>query len=201
MFVVCLSAVKDMFEDLKRHNSDNFENNRPVMRLDKTQKKFVPSKWKHLQVGEIIMVEQDQFFPSDLILLRSSNAGGLAYVETKNLDGETNLKHKTALKDLQKDIHTEADCSGLSGKVVCEPPNDMLYKYEGTLEVGKQVYALDANILLVRGSSLKNTEWVYGLVVYTGHDTKIMMNSSSAKAKFSNLEKSTNTQIVWIFLF
>lgn len=45
-------------------------------------------------------VEQDQFFPSDLIVLKTSNPGGLCYVETKNLDGETNLKHKQSIKDI-----------------------------------------------------------------------------------------------------
>ena len=43
---------------------------------------------------------QDQYFPADLILVKSSNPSGLAYIETKNLDGETNLKHKSCLKEL-----------------------------------------------------------------------------------------------------
>lgn len=42
---------------------------------------------------------------------------------------------------------------------------------------------------LLRGSSLKNTEWIYGAVVYTGHDTRIMKNSTGSKAKFSKIEK------------
>ena len=77
----------------------------------------------------------------------------------------------------------------LTGKVVCEPSNDKLYKFEGNIQIGDDVHSLDINCLCVRGSSLKNTEWIYGLVVYTGHDTKIMMNSTAAKSKFSNLEK------------
>lgn len=56
--------------------------------------------WKNLRVGQICMVKQDQYFPADLILLRSANVSGLAYIETKNLDGETNLKHKSCIKDL-----------------------------------------------------------------------------------------------------
>jgi phospholipid-transporting ATPase len=43
--------------------------------------------------------------------------------------------------------------------------------------------------MLLRGSSLKNTEWIYGVIVYTGHETKIMKNSVKSKAKLSKLEK------------
>jgi magnesium-transporting ATPase (P-type) len=67
--------------------------------------------------------------------------------------------------------------------VICETPNDLLYRFEGTLSAGSEMYSLDQNSLLVRGSSLKNTEWVYGLVVYTGHETKIMKNSSQSRSK------------------
>ena len=50
-----------------------------------------------MQVGEIIKVEKDHFFPADLLLVSSTNDDGIAYVETMNLDGETNLKIKKAL--------------------------------------------------------------------------------------------------------
>lgn len=100
MFVITVSAVKDIFEDLKRHKSDNVENTRKVLRLDKKNKSFVLDSWKNLRVGQIVQVRQDEYFPADLALLRSANSNGIAYVETKNLDGETNLKHKSALKDL-----------------------------------------------------------------------------------------------------
>lgn len=50
--------------------------------------------------------------------------------------------------------------------------------------------------MLLRGSSLRNTEWVYGIVVYTGHETKIMKNSVKSKAKLSKLERSTNMYIL-----
>ena len=65
----------------------------------------------------------------------------------------------------------------------------------------RDTFSLDHNNLLLRGTSLRNTDWVYGLVIYSGHDTRIMMNSSKARTKFSNLETQTNRQIVYIFLF
>ena len=100
MFVITVSAIKDILEDLKRHNADNVENTRKVWRLKLGSGEFVEDKWRTLRVGEIVKVNGDSYFPADLILLKSSNPSGLAYVETKNLDGETNLKHKSCIKDL-----------------------------------------------------------------------------------------------------
>jgi phospholipid-transporting ATPase len=56
-------------------------------------------------------------------------------------------------------------------------------------------------MLLLRGTSLKNTDWIYGLVVYTGHETKIMKNSSKTRTKFSRIEVQTNKEIILVFLF
>lgn len=101
MFVITVSAVKDIFEDLKRHRADNQENTRKVLRLDKKTKTFVLDSWKNLRIGMVVKINDDQYFPADLIVLKSSNSSGIAYVETKNLDGETNLKHKSCHKELQ----------------------------------------------------------------------------------------------------
>ncbi len=85
---------------MKRHNSDYIENTRGTFRLSKKKNLFIPCPWKDLKVGQIVQVNNEQYFPADLILLKSANASGLAYVETKNLDGETNLKHKSCIKEI-----------------------------------------------------------------------------------------------------
>jgi magnesium-transporting ATPase (P-type) len=87
------------------------------------------------------------------------------------------------------------------GYVECESPNEMLYKFEGSLAMGGErkdlIVPLSTEQILLRGSSLRNTEFVYGLVVFTGHETKIMKNSVGSRAKFSRLEKALN---IYIFL-
>jgi phospholipid-transporting ATPase len=148
-----------------------------------------------------VKINCNEYFPADLILLQSSNSSGLAYIETKNLDGETNLKHKEAVKETQESISDGAYATGWKARVVCEKPNDKLYKFEGTLQTESDLFSLDHTNLLLRGSSLKNTDWCYGLVVYTGHETRVMMNSSSSRIKFSNLELGMNKQIMMLFLF
>ena len=59
--------------------------------------------------------------------------------------------------------------------------------------------SLNADNLVLRGCSLRNTDWVYGAVVYSGHDTKVMQNSANSKYKFSKLEKKTTASIIGIF--
>lgn len=123
--MVTVSAIKDILEDMKRHNSDYIENTRSTLRLSKKkQKKFVQDQWRKLRVGQIVQVNNDQYFPADLILLKSANSSGLAYVETKNLDGETNLKHKSCIKEIHQSINSVDDVINLRGQIVCEAPNE-----------------------------------------------------------------------------
>jgi magnesium-transporting ATPase (P-type) len=86
--------------------------------------------------------------------------------------------------------------------ITCECPNDILYRFEGTLQLGGSlndvIVPLSTDQILLRGSSLRNTEYAYGVVVFTGHETKIMMNSVGSRAKFSKLEIATNTYIILI---
>jgi len=88
--------------------------------------------------------------------------------------------------------------------VDCEQPNDMLYKFEGAMGLNEEhkevLISLGPDQMLLRGSSLRNTEYIYGLVVFTGHETKIMKNSVGSKAKFSRLELATNNYILLIML-
>jgi|JI9StandDraft_1071089.scaffolds.fasta_scaffold23908_2 phospholipid-transporting ATPase len=201
MFVITVSAVKDIFEDMKRHTSDGVENNKKVLSANQKIKRFTQDSWRNIWVGQIVKVNMNEYFPADLILLQSSNPSGIAYIETKNLDGETNLKCKEAVKETQETFTDGAFASTWKARVVCEKPNDKLYKFEGTLQTEADLYPLDQNCLLLRGSSLKNTDWIYGMVVYTGHETRVMMNSSSSRIKFSNLEVGMNKQIVNLFIF
>ena len=94
MFVVFVSMLKDAFEDYKRHKSDDEENNKDCEVYDTHLRQFVTKNWKDVLVGQVIRVKSDEFVPADMVLLSTSDSKGVAFVETKNLDGETNLKIK-----------------------------------------------------------------------------------------------------------
>lgn len=52
-----------------------------------------------------------------------------------------------------------------------------------------------ADQILLRGAMLRNTQWVFGIVVYTGHESKLMMNANRAPLKMSNVDRTTNMQV------
>ena len=86
------------------------------------------------------------------------------------------------------------------GSIVCDPPNDQIYKFDGVIQLpdGHKVPLSHENFLL-RGSSLRNTEWAIGVVTHTGHDTRIMRNSVRGRQKFSSLERKVSWSIAHIF--
>lgn len=104
---------------------------------------------------------------------------------------------KNAPKLLQDHFKSFANLQDLDGEIMCEQPNNAIYKFEGNIRVSQldERIPLGPENILLRGCSLKNTEYVYGISVFTGHDTKVMRNSASAKYKFSSLEKKMNMAI------
>lgn len=133
-------------------------------------------------------------------MVNSSLPKGISYVETKGLDGETNLKMKVSRPETIKLSESEPDLfKNLTGSTLTyDMPNANLYKFQGKIEVGDEVITLSNDQVLLKGSILRNTEWVYGISIYTGHQTKVMKNSLEARNKKSKVELKTNTYIVLI---
>lgn len=199
MFIVAISMIKDGFEDNKRRKQDNDENRSPTLVCPRGQQAFIQIKSEEVQVGCLVKIRDNEFFPADLMLLSTSLPKGICYVETKNLDGETNLKHKQAVGQVLRLAQDERQVlTNFNGaQINCEGPNEFLYKFQGsiTLPDGAEIQ-IEPDQILLRGSALRNTEWVYGIAVYTGHESKIMKNSSNAVVKTSKIQKLTNIYIL-----
>ncbi|XP_021292683.1 phospholipid-transporting ATPase 3 isoform X2 [Herrania umbratica] len=194
--VLLVSLVKEAFEDWKRFQNDMAINNTLVDVLQDQRWESIP--WKRLQVGDIVRVKQDGFFPADVLLLASSNPDGVCYIETANLDGETNLKIRKALERTWDYLTPEKACE-FKGEMQCEQPNNSLYTFTGNLVMDNQTLPLSPNQILLRGCSLKNTEFIVGAVVFTGHETKVMMNSMNVPSKRSTLERKLDKLILTLF--
>ena len=123
----------------------------------------------------------------------------MLYVETKNLDGETNLKLKVVQKELIEPF-AEERFDKMQGLINIEEPNNRIYKFDGNYDHNSNVVPLSNECVALRGMSLKNTEHVTGVVAYTGHDSKIQMNSTGATYKTSNIMRITNRQILYVFI-
>ncbi|KAI4305105.1 hypothetical protein L6164_028493 [Bauhinia variegata] len=135
---------------------------------------------------------------ADLLLLSSSYGDGVCYVETMNLDGETNLKLKHAL-EVTAQLHDEKSLQKCRAMVKCEDPNENLYSFIGTLHYEGKEYPLSLQQLLLRDSKMKNTEYIYGVVVFTGHDTKVMQNATDRPSKRSKIERKMDKIIYILF--
>ncbi|KAH8300651.1 hypothetical protein KR018_001323 [Drosophila ironensis] len=198
MFILSVSAIKEIIEDIKRHRADNEINHRLIERLENGSWNIV--RWEELTVGDIIKVGINTFFPADLILLSSSEPQAMCFIETANLDGETNLKIRQGVSATAGLLETK-DLTRLEGNIECELPNRHLYEFNGVLrEVNKSAVPLGNDQVLQRGAMLRNTSWVFGIVVYSGQETKLMKNSTSAPLKRSTVDKLTNTQILMLFM-
>ena len=209
-FVVLLNGVKDLYEDFKRKKSDNKENNTECEIYDNVSKSFRKKKWKDVKLGHIVKVYENQQFPVDLLLLSTSDDNGICYVETKNLDGETNLKFRQANKTLHTLIKEKNyDVSDISHVCITKPPNEFIYKFDASVysvtNDGKimdkdkfELYSIKS--FLLRGCVLRQTKYIIGAAIYIGVHTKSMINSPDLKNKHSSVEAGMNKQLVGIFI-
>uniref|UniRef100_A0A8B9QGW1 Phospholipid-transporting ATPase n=1 Tax=Apteryx owenii TaxID=8824 RepID=A0A8B9QGW1_APTOW len=177
VLVLAVSGAKDAIDDFNRHKSDKHVNNRPVQVLINGRLK--DEKWMNVQVGDIIKLENNNFVTADLLLLSSSEPHSLTYIETAELDG----------------------CLCVSSEVKCEAPNNKLDKFTGTLTLRGEKYALDSEKMLLRGCTIRNTEWCFGLVIYAGPDTKLMQNSGKTTFKRTSIDRLMNVLVLVIFAF
>ncbi|XP_016376089.1 phospholipid-transporting ATPase ID [Sinocyclocheilus rhinocerous] len=198
VLVLSITAVKDATDDYFRHKSDNQVNNRQSQVLigGILQKE----KWMNVRVGDIIKLENNQFVAADLLLLSSSEPHGLCYIETAELDGETNMKVRQSLS-VTSELGDPNNLARFDGEVVCEPPNNKLDRFCGTLYWKDCKYPLSNQNMLLRGCVLRNTESCYGLVIFAGPDTKLMQNSGRTKFKRTSIDRLMNTLVLWIFGF
>ncbi|CAA2969991.1 phospholipid-transporting ATPase 9 [Olea europaea subsp. europaea] len=197
MIVIGATMVKEGIEDWQRKQQDIEVNNRKV-KVHRGGGVFEQTEWRNLKVGEIVKVEKDEFFPADLVLLSSNYEDAVCYVETMNLDGETNLKLKQAL-ELTSSLNEDEDFHDFRAVVKCEDPNANLYSFIGRMELEKQLDPLSPQQLLLRDSKLRNADYIYGVVIFTGHDTKVIMNSRDPPSKRSKIEKKMDKIVYFLF--
>ncbi|KAJ2156228.1 hypothetical protein GGF46_005333 [Coemansia sp. RSA 552] len=380
ILVLAITAIKDAFEDWRRHISDRHFNETPTrlvrnlrntnlawqdaqsdaarhsfflnqrLRLArqmnrKTQYNQVPhdweeaenpvdpaappfleekAKWRHVRVGDFVLLRTGDPTPADILLLASSADDGGCYVETKNLDGETNLKPRASLVETAG-VCDPAACGRLCAVVEADPPTSNMGKLNGSIRLlaapaapesdespvfsppatarplhspfltskdgsprpypasasaateayemrvlgPKQAapfrqsplsqsaskppvashfhgddeiddappsYELDTAVpsrssegiigaggksmpgnvdfsaspaavpfsisnVLLRGMTVRNTDWIIGVVLYTGDQTKIILNSGPTPFKRSRIERKMNTQVLLSFVY
>ncbi|KAG7498592.1 phospholipid-transporting ATPase IC [Solea senegalensis] len=196
--VLGITAIKDLVDDLARHRMDKEINNRKCEVL--LEGRFQESKWMDMQVGDVVRMKKNDFIPADILLLSSSNPNSLCYVETAELDGETNLKFKMGLRVTDERLQEERQLAQFDGFIECEEPNNRLDKFVGTMQWQQERYPLDLDNMLLRGCKIRNTEICHGLVIFAGADTKIMRNGGKTRFKRTKIDELMNYMVYTIFV-
>lgn len=172
--------------------------------------------WRSVTVGDIVLLENNERIPADMIVLGTSSEDGRCYMETSTLDGEKNLKPRESIKKEHgymtkikiEDGKVEMVDVDIHMRVKTRKPSYVLYEFDGHIEFYDKEAILhhdnpvviEAKNLLLKGAKLKNTQWVIGLVLYTGNDTKIQLNATSAKFKISRVELKLHKMVIAMFV-
>ena len=215
IIIMLLGVYNEFVAEYKRWKDDKKVNRTPVTRLAmpgtanaEVAKDGMPLERATLadvKVGDIIRVQDGEQVAADCILLKVANDAPEAYVKTAALDGERNLKPKLANPMISEAFTTMFGTDGKTDKanlsISCIPPQKELYYFEGRLRAclphePEFKMALDLNQFLHRGSFIENSGHVYAMVVYTGVETKLIMNMGAYVFKQSSYEKILNRIMV-----
>ncbi|ORY01483.1 phospholipid-translocating P-type ATPase [Basidiobolus meristosporus CBS 931.73] len=217
---------REGYDDYRRHRQDQSENNKGVEVLRSYHNNAEPvsgsadgqhtlerrstrnigvwqqTKWKDVTVGDFVRINANDWVPADLFLLSTSTDDGICYVETAALDGESNLKQKQAIKEIDTLIKESPDgISNLEGYLQAENPNMDLYNFDGYLQHNEERYPVSVNQILLRGTILRNTTSAVGMVIFSGEETKIRMNASkNIRTKAPSLQKLINKAVISVFI-
>ena len=209
VFVLMVTSLKEGSEDLSRYRSDKSDNQRKVtiVTFDSNGNEVLTEVENQMvQAGDIIKLIGRSQIPCDMLLILTSlhHDGNQCFVETTNLDGETNLKVKEAppaIKTLLRDGKFERHL--VDGFVETEQPQKDITKFIGAYKCNANseqgAIPLSIENLLLRGCVFSNTDWCYGVALYVGQESKIQLNSRAAPSKMSKVEEKLNTAIIIIF--
>lgn len=209
LLVVMISMIKDGYEDYKRHSSDAIIAAKEARQVT-SDGNVVSIQWKDLRVGSVILLLCDDEVPADVAVLSCGGVQGpSSYVETAAIDGETNLKLRLPVLDEEavKQVYPKQDKKEVVGceiidkyDLTIEPPNSSIGHFSGSIMNKRSskatMRAMDEKNLILRGSIMKATEWTIGVVVYTGKDSKLALNSKTPPSKLSSIDRIVNKTLL-----
>ena len=203
--VLIFNLIKEAIEDYRKYKNDKKANEASVLIFK--DKRFHREKCENIRVGNILKIYKEDLIPADVLIIKSSLKTGLAYMQTSNLDGENTLKPREALNITQTKINNRLqnlkntfDCSNEHFFIEVINPNKNIYEIEGTVFFNQNKIHINIKNVLLRGSRLKNVDYVYGIVIYNGHDTKLMQNIEHSSNKLSTIDVKLNYIVLFIFI-
>ena len=193
-FILSVALLREAVEDCIRYAKDSKINNTLARVFDAKQNQMRLKKWSDIREGDLILLIEDEQVPADMLLVNCKSSTGHAYVETSNLDGEKNLKVKQPIRNyLNNACFRQPHLEFV--EVYYAPPSSDIYSFEGFCVDDGSKRALGKEHFIPRGVTMRNTEYSLGLVVFVGHETKLMLNNMHRRNKVSTTESTMNAYV------
>ncbi|XP_036730273.1 probable phospholipid-transporting ATPase IIB isoform X3 [Balaenoptera musculus] len=199
-FVLAVTIMREATDEFRRFQRDKEVNSQLYSKLTVRGKMQVKSS--DIQVGDLIIVEKNQRIPSDMVFLRTSEKAGSCFIRTDQLDGETDWKLRVAVSCTQR-LPALGDLFSINAYVYAQKPQLDIHSFEGTFT------REDSDPPIHESLSIENTLWastvvasgtVIGVVIYTGKETRSVMNTSNPKNKVGLLDLELNQLTKALFL-
>lgn len=201
-FVLSITIGKEAWDDFKRYRRDKEANGQMYMRLTPLGREPISSA--DIKVGQLIILETNQRVPADMLLLKTTEKSGGSFIRTDQLDGETDWKLRRSVNCCQK-LQSDELIATMEGQVYAEKPKKDIYSFIGNFT------KMDTTGKEVESISVENTLWsntviasgtVIGLVMYTGRETRSVMNTSTPATKVGLIDMEINrlSKILFVLL-
>ncbi|XP_041932103.1 probable phospholipid-transporting ATPase IIB isoform X3 [Alosa sapidissima] len=199
-FVLAVTMMREAVDEVRRYTRDKEMNSQLYSKL--TVRGKVQVKSSDIQVGDLIIVEKNQRIPADMIFLRTTEKTGACFIRTDQLDGETDWKLKVAVACTQR-LPALGDLFSINAYVYAQKPQLDIHSFEGNFS------REDCDPTIHESLSIDNTLWastvvasgtVIGVVIYTGKETRSVLNTSQSKNKVGLLDLELNRLTKALFL-
>ncbi|XP_031441634.1 probable phospholipid-transporting ATPase IIB [Clupea harengus] len=199
-FVMAVTMMREAGDEVRRYTRDKEMNSQLYSKL--TMRGKVQVKSSDIQVGDLIIVEKNQRIPADMVFLRTSEKAGSCFIRTDQLDGETDWKLKVAVVCTQR-LPALGDLFSVNAYVYAQKPLLDIHSFEGNFT------REDCDPSIHESLSIENTLWastvvasgtVIGVVIYTGKETRSVLNTSQSKNKVGMLDLELNRLTKALFL-
>ncbi|KAG8882971.1 putative aminophospholipid-translocase [Tulasnella sp. 331] len=207
-FVLMVTMGKEAYDDYKRNLRDKEANSQKYLIIEPASlhseamplTRAVPSS--RLRVGDMVVLEKNQRVPADLVLLRTSDASGTCFIRTDQLDGETDWKLRVAVPSCQK-LGSDKELLNMDAEIYADGPIKDIHTFIGTFSIhGQPMSAGDVPLIpKVEPLTAENVLWsntvlaagsAVGFVIYTGAETRAVMNTSHPGTKVGLLDLEIN---------
>ena len=193
-FVLCVTLIREAVDDVLRYKRDKAINSQLYHKLTPTNREVIPSS--KICVGDLLLVYKDQRVPADMILLKTTEKNGACFIRTDQLDGETDWKLRLAVSATQQ-LESDEEIFRMNAFVYAEEPRKDIHSFSGYFAITNS----DGSTISKVSLSIENTLWAntvvasgtaVGLVIYTGNETRSVMNNLEPRSKVGLLDIEVN---------